>query len=424
MKKILFCLVLILTINSNLSANTISLQNYKELVEMTLRDLIVDVLTNSNKSFIIDKNIDVDLLIFYKPEEPKNINFLKKILISNGYELTLSNDVYFIKKIEILTDIPKEEKLYLKSIDLKYLNFSDIENILKLQKVDYSYLKNVNRIFLNCSDEKFNEVKQFINNIDVLPRQQKIKISIIETNLGKLKNYETLINANFNNSQKLVFDFLLGSPLNINNKANYDNVDSVLKFLNSNNISKSIIDTVVNLENNEEFKLISSQNIPFLTTSNTLSELTVNEVNRYDYKDVGLNLKINPIITDDLLNINLNFSYSQLLDSNADKPITTKKELNEKFSINKENKRFIISGINNFSKSSKTESIPFLSDIPLLGLLFTNEYINESFTTTTILIEFVNEFDNLKKENKSNSIEEKANFGEAATTFAALQNEP
>lgn len=424
MKKILFCLVLILTINSNLSANTISLQNYKELVEMTLRDLIVDVLTNSNKSFIIDKNIDVDLLIFYKPEEPKNINFLKKILISNGYELTLSNDVYFIKKIEILTDIPKEEKLYLKSIDLKYLNFSDIENILKLQKVDYSYLKNVNRIFLNCSDEKFNEVKQFINNIDVLPRQQKIKISIIETNLGKLKNYETLINANFNNSQKLVFDFLLGSPLNINNKANYDNVDSVLKFLNSNNISKSIIDTVVNLENNEEFKLISSQNIPFLTTSNTLSELTVNEVNRYDYKDVGLNLKINPIITDDLLNINLNFSYSQLLDSNADKPITTKKELNQKFSINKENKRFIISGINNFSKSSKTESIPFLSDIPLLGLLFTNEYINESFTTTTILIEFVNEFDNLKKENKSNSIEEKANFGEAATTFAALQNEP
>ena len=402
MKKILFCLVLILTINSNLSANTISLQNYKELVEMTLRDLIVDVLTNSNKSFIIDKNIDVDLLIFYKPEEPKNINFLKKILISNGYELTLSNDVYFIKKIEVLTDIPKEEKLYLKSIDLKYLNFSDIENILKLQKVDYSYLKNVNRIFLNCSDEKFNEVKQFINNIDVLPFQQKIKISIIETNLGKLKNYETLINANFNNSQKLVFDFLLGSPLNINNKANYDNVDSVLKFLNSNNISKSIIDTVVNLENNEEFKLISSQNIPFLTTSNTLSELTVNEVNRYDYKDVGLNLKINPIITDDLLNINLNFSYSQLLDSNADKPITTKKELNQKFSINKENKRFIISGINNFSKSSKTESIPFLSDIPLLGLLFTNEYINESFTTTTILIEFVNEFDNLKKENKSN----------------------
>ena len=353
MKKILFCLVLILTINSNLSANTISLQNYKELVEMTLRDLIVDVLTNSNKSFIIDKNIDVDLLIFYKPEEPKNINFLKKILISNGYELTFSNDVYFIKKIEVLTDIPKEEKLYLKSIDIKYLNFSDIENILKLQKVDYSYLKNVNRIFLNCSDEKFNEVKQFINNIDVLPRQQKIKISIIETNLGKLKNYETLINANFNNSQKLVFDFLLGSPLNINNKANYDNVDSVLKFLNSNNISKSIIDTVVNLENNEEFKLISSQNIPFLTTSNTLSELTVNEVNRYDYKDVGLNLKINPIITDDLLNINLNFSYSQLLDSNADKPITTKKELNEKFSINKENKRFIISGINNFSKSSK-----------------------------------------------------------------------
>lgn len=389
MKKILFCLVLILTINSNLSANTISLQNYKELVEMTLRDLIVDVLTNSNKSFIIDKNIDVDLLIFYKPEESKNINFLKKILISNGYELTLSNDVYFIKKIEVLTDIPKEEKLYLKSIDLKYLNFSDIENILKLQKIDYSYLKNVNRIFLNCSNEKFNEIKQFINNIDVLPRQQKIKISIIETNLGKLKDYQTLINANFNKSQLFLFDVLLGSPMNVNNKANNDNFSSVLKFLDSNNISKSIINTVVNLENNEEFKLISSQNIPFLTTSNTLSELTINEMNKYEYKDVGLNLNIYPIITDDLLNVKLNFSYSQLLDSNADKPITTKKELNEKFSINKENKRFIISGINNFSKTEKNESVPYLSDVPLIGLLFKNDLVNESFTTTTIVIEFI-----------------------------------
>ena len=401
MKKLLFYLILTLIVNSNIFANTISLQNYKELVEMSLRDLIVDILTTSNKSFIIDKNIDIELLVFYKPEEPKNINFLKKILISNGYELTLSNDVYFIKKIEVITNVSKEEKLLLKSIDLKYLNFSDIENILKLQNIQYSYLKNVNRLFLNCSDEKFIEIKQFINNIDVLPKQQKIKLSIIETNLGKLKNYETLINANFNNSQKMIFDVILGSPLNLNNKANYDNVDSVLKFLNTNNISKSIIDTVVNLENNEEFKLISSQNIPFLTTSNTLSELTVNEVNRYDYKDVGLNLKINPIITDDLLNINLNFSYSQLLESNADKPITTKKELNQKFSINKENKRFIISGINNFSKTSKNESVPFLSDIPLLGQLFKNEYINQSFTTTTIIIEFIDEFNEIKNENNS-----------------------
>lgn len=207
MKKLLLFLLLILAIKINIFANTISLQNYKELIEMSLRDLIVDILTTSNKSFIIDKEIDIDLLVFYKPEEPKNINFLKKILISNGYELTISNDVYFVKKIEVIEDISKEEKLSLKVIQLKYLNFTDIENILKLQNIQYSYLKNSNKIFLNCSDEKFIEIKEFINNIDILPKQQKIKLSIIETNLGKLKNYQSLINANFNNSQKFLFDF-------------------------------------------------------------------------------------------------------------------------------------------------------------------------------------------------------------------------
>lgn len=424
MKKLLLFLLLILAIKINIFANTISLQNYKELIEMSLRDLIVDILTTSNKSFIIDKEIDIDLLVFYKPEEPKNINFLKKILISNGYELTISNDVYFVKKIEVIEDISKEEKLSLKVIQLKYLNFTDIENILKLQNIQYSYLKNSNKIFLNCSHEKFIEIKEFINNIDILPKQQKIKLSIIETNLGKLKNYQSLINANFNNSQKFLFDFFLGSPFNLNNKSDYDNIETVLKFLKTNNISKSIVDTFINLENNEEFKLNSSQNIPFLTTSNTLTDLTVNEINRYDYKDVGLSLKINPIITDDLLNINLNFSYSQLLESNADKPITTKKELNQKFSLNKENKFFIISGINNYSKTSKDEKLPFLSDIPLLGKLFENEYINETFTTTTILIEFVNEFTDLNNEKTISYFDDDCEFWRACATSHALKNEP
>ena len=175
---------------------------------------------------------------------------------------------------------------------------------------------------------------------------------------------------------------------------------SVFSFLKTNNITNTITDTIINLENNEDFDLISSQNIPFLTTQNTLTELTTNEIKRYEYGDVGLDLKLKPVITDDYLTIDLKFSFSQLLDSNNDRPITTKKALNQKFSINKDKKYFLLSGINNFSKTNKNEKVPFLGDIPLLGNLFKNDYVNNTFTTTTILIEFIEDTINFELNEK------------------------
>ena len=124
-------------------------------------------------------------------------------------------------------------------------------------------------------------------------------------------------------------------------------------------------------------------------------------------------------------NPKLKFSFSQLLDSNNDRPITTKKALNQKFSINKVNKYFILSGINNFSKTNKNEKVPFLGDIPLLGNLFKNDYVNNTFTTTTILIEFIEDTINFEL-NEKQLIEKYFNddswFWAVAATSATRKN--
>ncbi|MFW2606044.1 type II secretion system protein GspD [Aliarcobacter butzleri] len=396
MKQIIYSILLILAINSNIFASKpISLHNLNELLEINLKDLTVEILTSNNLPFVIDKDINIDLVVFYRPEDTKNISFLGEVLSNNGFKLDFKNNIYYIKKKdtkedELLFDEDIEtEPLEIQRIKLNYLNITDIESILKLDDIQYSYLKNVNEIYLKTTTEKFNKISNLIKSIDTLPKQQKIKVSILETNLGKLKEYESLINATFSNSQKFLFDIILGSPLNLNNNSNVSQIKSVFSFLKTNNITNTITDTIINLENNEDFDLISSQNIPFLTTQNTLTDVTTNEINRYEYRDVGLDLKLKPIITDDFLTIDLKFSFSQLLDSNNDRPITTKKALNQKFSINKDKKYFLLSGINNFSSSNKNEKVPFLGDIPILGNLFKNEYINHTFTTTTILIEFI-----------------------------------
>ena len=396
MKQIICSIILILGLNSNILANKpIALHNLNELLEINLKDLTVEILTSNNLPFVIDKDINIDLVVFYRPENSQNIAFLSEVLSNNGFKLELKNNIYYIKKNHtkeddlLFNEVIESEILDIQKIKLNYLNISDIESILKLDNIEYSYLKNVNEIYLKTTTEKFNKISNLIKSIDILPKQQKIKVSILETNLGKLKEYESLINATFSNSQKFLFDIILGSPLNLTNNSDVSQIKSVFSFLKTNNITNTITDTIINLENNEDFDLISSQNIPFLTTQNTLTDVTTNEINRYEYRDVGLDLKLKPIITDDYLTIDLKFSFSQLLDSNNDRPITTKKALNQKFSINKDKKYFILSGINNFSKTNKNQKVPFLGDIPLLGNLFKNDFVNNTYTTTTILIEFI-----------------------------------
>ncbi len=407
MKQIIYSILLILALNSNIFASkSISLHNLNELLEINLKDLTVEILTSNNLPFVIDKDINIDLVVFYRPENSQNIAFLSEVLSNNGFKLDLKNNIYYIKKKDtkeddlLFNEVIETELLEIQRIKLNYLNITDIESILKLDDIQYSYLKNVNEIYLKTTTEKFNKISNLIKSIDTLPKQQKIKVSILETNLGKLKEYESLINATFSNSQKFLFDIILGSPLNLTNNSDVSQIKSVFSFLKTNNITNTITDTIINLENNEDFDLISSQNIPFLTTQNTLTELTTNEINRYEYRDVGLDLKLKPVITDDYLTIDLKFSFSQLLDSNNDRPITTKKALNQKFSINKDKKYFLLSGINNFSKTNKNEKVPFLGDIPLLGNLFKNDYVNNTFTTTTILIEFIEDTINFELNEK------------------------
>lgn len=407
MKQIIYSILLILALNSNIFASkSISLHNLNELLEINLKDLTVEILTSNNLPFVIDKDINIDLVVFYRPENSQNIAFLSEVLSNNGFKLDLKNNIYYIKKKDtkeddlLFNEVIEAEILDIQKIKLNYLNISDIESILKLDDIQYSYLKNVNEIYLKTTTEKFNKISNLIKSIDTLPKQQKIKVSILETNLGKLKEYESLINATFSNSQKFFFDIILGSPLNLTNNSDISQIKSVFSFLKTNNITDTITDTIINLENNEDFELISSQNIPFLTTQNTLTDVTTNEINRYEYRDVGLDLNLKPIITEDYLTIDLKFSFSQLLDSNNDRPITTKKALNQKFSINKVNKYFILSGINNFSKTNKNQKVPFLGDIPLLGNLFKNDYVNNTFTTTTILIEFIEDTINFELNEK------------------------
>lgn len=371
MKKILILLIFLKTISS------------AEMIYTSLSNFVSEVFTERNEQFILDENINTDLLISVNSNKSK-FEMLKTILEKYQYYVVRKNGFYYISKTDNSDTV--------RYITLNYSNFEDIQMILTLyENLKFSYLKESNKIAIKSSKDLFDQIYLTIKQIDAVQKQQKIKVSILETNLGKLKDLQGVINASLPNSQKIAFDLLLGSNFTISNtQAEITNdFKSVLSFLDKNNVSNVLTDTILTLRHNKITTINSSQNIPYLTTSNLIDDIKTNEINNYDYKDVGLFIKIKPIILDNVLDLNLVFEYSQLLSNTDNKPVTTKKSLNQDIILNRKNKIFVLNGINNYSKTFINERVPLLSDIPLLGHLFQNEKINHSSTTTTIIIELL-----------------------------------
>jgi len=363
------------------------------------------------KTILIKPEFENITFTYYKSEEFNYLDFLKLILYVNDLKLNYQDNVYYIDSVKSddIVDTIAIDGVNSYLLKLKYINYDDIKNLLDILKIEHQYIESFNALFINSTLDDYTKVSNFISELDQNYNEVTIKLSIYEINLGKLKDFKGVINANLTDSSKFALDVILGGisfskvPTN---EIPIKSYESILSFLYNNNISKVLTNTVLTLTNNKTSYLNSSQNIPFLTSSNTITDTRQNQINQIDYKDVGLEIFLKPLITDEKIAFELDFKHSQLLSSNDNKPITTKKSLKQFVTIDKTKPYHIIAGINNFSNTSFNDKVPYLGDVPILGWLFKNEKIDYSTTTTTIFIELIqnnqkiNHISNYEKEVK------------------------
>jgi len=122
---------------------------------------------------------------------------------------------------------------------------------------------------------------------------------------------------------------------------------------------------------NEEAVITVGKNIPYLTKSGTTS--TTETYNSYEYKDVGITLKITPQISKDRM-VSLRIfqeitKLDELSKTGATNPSTLKRTL-ETSVIVKDKNTIVIGGLIDDSFSKTVYMVPCLGDIPLLGWLF------------------------------------------------------
>jgi general secretion pathway protein D len=141
--------------------------------------------------------------------------------------------------------------------------------------------------------------------------------------------------------------------------------------------------------NNEEAEIIVGENVPYVTSSRL--DTAGNPTYSFEYRDVGVKLKIKPQINKDgFVNLNLYQEVSKVTDATVRQGLfsvpapTTLKRSTKTTVVVKDSHTVVISGLIKDDSTETQQGIPFLSSLPILGHLF--GYKRKVYDKTNLLV--------------------------------------
>lgn len=379
MKVLIKLLLLLISLSSFIKAETIytDLLNFAELTSKFNNIVIVtdESIEGSNYYFIYQKETNLSLSMFRKMLEAKGLYLYKK------------DNFYYV------TD-KKLPDYDLRRIELNNYVIDDIKGIMNQFEVNATYSITSNSVFFRADDYIYDQIKQNVKHIDKALEQVQFKLTITETNLKDIKDMGTNLASllkPINRGDLKYYINLITSPYITNSniiKDNNTDFFGVLNFLESNGLTKIISSPFLTAKNHTEAYFSTVQNIPYLVSKTEISNAQKEKSDSYEYKDVGLKVKIKPIILKDHIDFDLHLILEDLLSNNTLTPITSKKELKSSYSL-KRGDVLVLSGINKTTTQKQRNGVPFLKDIFILKYLFSVEQDQELSTVLTLTIQVI-----------------------------------
>ncbi|WP_169940130.1 type II and III secretion system protein [Campylobacter sp. RM15925] len=379
MKVLIKLLLLLISLSSFIKAETIytDLLNFAELTSKF-----------NNIVIVTDESIDgANYYFIYQKETNLSLSMFRKMLEAKGLYLYKKDNFYYI------TD-KKLPDYDLRRIELNNYVIDDIKGIMNQFDVNATYSITSNSVFFRADDYIYDQIKQNVKHIDKALEQVQFKLTITETNLKDIKDMGTNLAAllkPINRGDLKYYINLITSPYITNSniiKDNNTDFFGVLNFLESNGLTKIISSPFLTAKNHTEAYFSTVQNIPYLVSKTEISNAQKEKSDSYEYKDVGLKVKIKPIILKDHIDFDLHLILEDLLSNNTLTPITSKKELKSSYSL-KRGDVLVLSGINKTTTQKQRNGVPILKDIFILKYLFSVEQDQELSTVLTLTIQVI-----------------------------------
>lgn len=382
MKKIILIFLTIITFG------------FSDSIELNLTDFSIYASEENNVNILIDESLSDKNFVFTISD--KNDYYLpafEKALSIHNLELIKSNKIYYVR--EIGTYI---EKAKYRALKLNFVNYEDIKNFLDVYKdIKFEFIQTSKILMIYSNETEFESIKETIETIDTLPKQLKLKITILDTNLNKLRELgssDSMLNLSTGSD---FFFNLIAYPFSSTNIISNDKKSgfyNFLKFINDDGISDFISNPILTLTDGKKNSFNVVSNTPFKTGESTLQDTQFRTSNSFDYRDVGLKIEVTPrIYKDDNVYLDLNLELSNIVSLTAqDMPVTSKKSISQSFHLSKDN-IMILSGLNQKETNSKNSGVPILQDIPLAGWLFKYESQTTTLSNLSIIFELVDDYE-------------------------------
>lgn len=364
-----------------------------ENLEMNLADFATFASQTNKINILLDDSLkDENIIFIISDENSFLLEAFEKAVNLKGLELVKNDKFYYVRKRDIYV-----EQVKYRPIKLNFVNYDDIKNFLQVyHDIKYEFISTSKTLLIASKEDEFNSIIEMIKTIDILPKSLKLKVTILDTNLDKLKELGAdTTELNLQNSTNFFFN-LVSYPFSVNNEVSSSDKDkfySFIKMINQKGVSEFVSNPVLTLSDEKEVQFDVVNNLPFKTGSSTIQSANYSISESYEYKDIGLQIKVKPhIYSDNNVYLDLELNVSNVLSTTDNLPNTSKKFVKQSFHLTT-NKLLVLTGLNKKEIVSNFNEVPFLADIPALGWLFKYESKNESNNNLSIVFELINETD-------------------------------
>jgi len=258
--------------------------------------------------------------------------------------------------------------------------------------------KETNSIIIICAPQDYEKIEKIIKELDLKREQVLVEALIVEITLD---DDQTLgfdwravvdtgigIDALAQSSTGLMAESLITGGLpGLTVGLLTGTIPDVYAIINANkeNTNFKILSTpeIVTIDNHEAMINIGEE-IPFLTSSRV--DENNNVIQTYDYKEIGIVLKITPHINKNgYITMDINQSIKKIVEGTAllENPSVYSREISSKVTV-KDRRTIVIGGLIRDDIINIEQKVPLLGDIPLLGLLFRKT--KKQRTRTNLLI--------------------------------------
>lgn len=397
MKAITLKLVLCLFFVKLFAQEELSLVNFNELPIGKFIEIASKIL---NKNIILTQTIEgnVDFVSNAPISKEQLLEVLTTVLYSKGYKIDSQGNLLKVVKITA-EEIVQKDKANLEIITLKNAEAKSILPIIQEIFNHKHYEKNEikplishdlesNSIIVLGVQNDIEHIAKLIESLDKHRLQVYVEAKIIELSENKTKNLGLkygLSAANASTSNIFTLGTNLGGVTNaLESSTNVlftiptqtltsaVALGATLNILKTNQVIDIVSEPSILCVNNKESSIYVGETKSFQTGVSVTDGGNTNST--FQREDIGLTLKVKPRISSDnkvILEIETILEDAKELQQNQTNPDTTKKEVKTTAVVNN-GESVILGGLIKTKNDTLNTKTPLLSDIPLLGGLFSH----------------------------------------------------